>query len=380
MSVTLNVYVRDSQGNGIPGARVVIITKNASIQPCTRLTSGDGGCNLYFEGPPFSPPLLVDIAVDAAGYIPWCTADSPIVFGGKDINYVLQLSSFNIPFKPAPRVWAGNMCGVRVNDIQPVPGGSSDSSLVLSWFYDRYTQGDRKKIRDDWKSKGITHILVSWPDSQNFGYTPNQFRNTCIELIQYGFYPCPMLCAKPSNSNDIRTVQETLDNIMLVLPSLLGIVPLFCVGWELSLWLSPTEVQYLIDNISPLVLGRGAYLYVHFQQGYFAFQQDGGTTADFWWTNQGKLYGVLHQRDLTWDKPMYQARIVDCLDRFNGGWTFPPNNGIDGTAFDFVALEITAQPQFDGNMTEEEGNSWGQTALAVPPVGIAKVMGSGNGQ
>lgn len=377
--ITLNVFVKDGlTGLGIGDARVGIITRNASIQPCTRLTSGDGGANLYFNGPPFNPPLTVDIFVDAAGYKPWCTADAPIILGTTNIDYIVNLESFKLPFKPAPRVWAGNMCGIRA-DVEAVPGGSSDRQLVLSWFYDRYTKNSQQTIRETWKAKGITHILLSWPDSQAFGRTPNQFLATCKELISYGFYPCPMLCAKPSNSSETRTLQETIQNINLVLPLLLGVCPLFGVGWELSLWMNPIEVQELIDYLYPKILPTGAFLYPHFQQGYFAFQIDGGTTADFWWSNVGKLTGVLHQRDLSWDKPMYQSRIVDCLQRFNGEFTFPPNSGIDGQPFNFVALEITAQPQFDGNMSEEEGNSWGRTALDVPPIGQASVMGSGNG-
>ncbi len=57
---------------------------------------------------------------------------------------------------------------------------------------------------------------------------------------------------------------------------------------------------------------------------------------------------------------------------------FPTDSGF-GHPFDFVALEITAQPQFNGQMSEAEGNSWGQTAITTPPVGRVIVQGSGNG-
>ena len=75
---------------------------------------------------------------------------------------------------------------------------------------------------------------------------------------------------------------------------------------------------------------------------------------------------------------MYQARITDCLERFAGGFGFPTDSGF-GHPFDFVALEITAQPQFNGEMTEADGDLWGQTALQTPPCGSVSVMGSGNG-
>ena len=69
------------------------------------------------------------------------------------------------PFKPAPRFWKGNMCGVHVVGLPPVDGGASDSSLVLSWFYDRYQPASRTRIRAAWKAKGYTHVLLSWPDA-----------------------------------------------------------------------------------------------------------------------------------------------------------------------------------------------------------------------
>ena len=46
--------------------------------------------------------------------------------------------------RPAPppvdlRAWKGNICGVHVPGLPAVPGGAADASLVLSWFYDRYS-------------------------------------------------------------------------------------------------------------------------------------------------------------------------------------------------------------------------------------------------
>lgn len=280
-------------------------------------------------------------------------------------------------FKPAPRVWAGNMCGIRVPGLPPVAGGAENPELFLSWFYDRYDAQVRGSIRTWMRGKGYTHWLLSWPDSRAFGQSPEQFLATCRELIAEGFFPCVMLSAKDLDPPDVPAI---LGNIGVVLPLLVGVVPMFCVGWELSLWLSPAQVQQLIDALTPQWLAQpGTLGYVHFQQGYFAFQQSPGTTADFWRLQVGKLHGVLHQRDLSWDQDMYQARITDCLERFAGGFNCPPSSGF-GHPFDFVALEITAQPQFDGGMTEWDGDAWGRVAITTPPSGGVSVMGSGNGQ
>jgi hypothetical protein len=281
----------------------------------------------------------------------------------------------------APRTYRGNMCGVRVPGLPPVPGGAADPALVLSWFYDRYGPVDRAAIRAVWAARCALDVLLSWPDSEAIGQSPSQFVGTCRELVADDFLPCVFLSAKPTSSADIRDLPGTLANILQVLPLLIasGCAPRICIGWELSLWLSPEDVQSLIDAIAPLCTPHGIKVYVHFQEGYFAYQPNGGVTADFWNANVGKLTGVLHQRDLAWDMPMYQARIVDCLERFSGRDGFVVDSGF-GHPFDFIALEITAQPQFNGEMDEATGNAWGQTALGTPTVSGVSVMGSGNGQ
>jgi hypothetical protein len=92
---TLNVFVKDkTTGAPIGNARVVSLTKNQIIDPPTRQTSGDGGANLYFQGPPFVPPVAVTLAVDAAGYAPGSTNDQPILFGSEDVTYTIALDPF----------------------------------------------------------------------------------------------------------------------------------------------------------------------------------------------------------------------------------------------------------------------------------------------
>lgn len=286
------------------------------------------------------------------------------------------------PFEPAPRVWRTNMCGIRIAGLPAIPGGAADPTLFLSWFYDRYAPTVRATIRAAAHARGWTHWLISWPDSRAAGQTPLQFRQTCEELIADGFYPCPMFYSKDIDPPFVPTIQQ---NISAVLPLLVGVIPAACVGWELSIVLSPTQVQALIDWMAPQLVPSGCRLYVHFQEGYFAFEVDrpGAQTADFWKLNVGKLTGVLYQRKLEWDKPMFQARLGDCLERCAGYDNMPADSGF-GHPFDTVALEITATRQFNDGMSEAEGDSWGDTALATPPqtgpAGTVRVMGSGNGQ
>ena len=156
-----------------------------------------------------------------------------------------------------------------------------------------------------------------------------------------------------------------------------------CIGWELSLWLSPSEAQFLVDQIAPRCQAYGVKTYVHFEQHFSHYGADGELFFQYWNRQVGKLTGLWHQRDLTWREAEYQARLKDILDRFAGGFLTVTDNGF-GQPFDCVAFEITASNQFNDGMTEQEGNRWGRVAIETPkavgPAGEVTVMGSGNGQ
>jgi hypothetical protein len=252
-----------------------------------------------------------------------------------------------------------------------VPGGAADPSLLLSWFYDRYDTGWRAAIRGQWQVKDYTHVLLSWPDSHGQGATPESFLATCKELIDDGFYPCVMLSSKDFDSTyDTPTL---VDNLTPVINALVGTVPMFCIGWELSLWRTPTQVQDMINALSPLCMAQaGTLVYVHFQEGYPSFQQPGGVVADFWNPNVGKLTGLLYQKRIAQTDAEFLDSINDGLERFAGGWGMV-------AGFDFVALELTAMTQFNGSCSEAEGNRIGRLAINAPAVNGTKVSGSGNG-
>jgi hypothetical protein len=294
-------------------------------------------------------------------------------------NAAIYASSSAVKPLVVPRVYRGNLCGVRVSGLPSIAGGS-DPSLVLSWFIDRYDSQRRQTIYRAWKGAGCVDVLVSWPDSRDAGFSLAQFAETCRELVAHGFLPCVMFASKYYDPADVDGI---LANALPCLKALIaaGVIARACVGWELSLWLSPEQVQQLIDAFAAVCVPAKVGLWVHFQQGYFAFEKDkpGATTADFWNKQVGKLTGVLHQRDLSWGWDEYRARIVDCLERFAGGFGFVTDSGF-GHPFDFVALEISAQPQYDGAMDEATGNAWGQWAIDTPAVNGVRVMGSGNGQ
>lgn len=293
-------------------------------------------------------------------------------------------------FQPAPRQYAGNMCGVRVPGLPPVPGGSSDSSLVLSWFYDRYNAGDQDRIRKVWGSK-YPDVLLSWPDSRAFGLSPAEFGLECSTLVNQGYRPAVMLASKlydPQGDKvnfDPTQLAGLVANIQEVVPYIHNVVPRVGIAWESDLWMSPPTLHALIDAIAPIFVAYGCKVYVHFSPGKGSWQENGHDTAYFWDQHPGQLTGLFHQRIQGTTIDQYQFNASGCLDdmlvRFAGGAGFNIDSGF-GHPWDLIALEITASEQFTG-MSEATGNQWGQYALATTPrqgpLGIVPVMGSGNG-
>lgn len=373
--IEFNVRVTD-KSTGKPVTNPLVIRVDPGLSGTVR----NGSPANFYTGPPLAQPWVGDVEVIAAGYAPWSTGASPqVTFKDQTVVVEAVLVPFKKPFQAAPRFWKGQMCGLRIPGLSAVSGGARDSSLFLSWFYDRYDGPQRAAIRLAMKANGYTHWLLSWPDSRVFGQSPQQFLATCQELIADGFFPCPMLSSKDCDPADVGLI---LNGLSAVLPLLKGVVPLACIGWELSLWLSPTQVQQLIDAIAPQLTPSGCRVYVHFQEDYFSFPQEDHDNASFWNLQVGKLTGVLHQRKLDNDRDLYRARLVDCLERAAGMFNMPTDSGF-GHPFDVVALEISAQDQFNGGLTMADGDALATWAIQTPPVtgpaGKVTIMGSGNG-
>ena len=224
-------------------------------------------------------------------------------------------------------------------------------------------------------------MQLSWPDSRSYGQSPAQFVATNVELRADGFATCPFMSSKDFDPPDVAVILADALPVMQQLHA--ARVRMFCVGWELSIWLTPTQVQELIDAMYPVALPDGGLLYPHFQAGYASFQQPDHDFASFWNANIGKLTGLLHQKPEEWTDEEYQYRLVDILDRFSGKFNCSPDSGF-GHPFDLIAFEVTASQQFNGSMTTADGDRIGAVAMAVPPVvgptGVsASMTGFGNG-
>lgn len=387
--IELNVIATDTNGQPIAGAIVECVVLDTNLAPCPfepkikQQPNFYAGTVSFEDAMPKLPsgrsahpgPYFVYGTAQAAGmnagYFPKDGGFGILWDGNTTLNITVPLSSFKKPFKAAPRFWKANMCGVRIPGLPAVPGGAvGDPSLFLSWFYHLYDDATRAHIRSIYGAK-YTHWLLSWPDARAAGVSPDQFKSHCQELITDGFYPCVMLSSKDFDPPDVAQI---INGVTPLVGMLVGTVPIFCIGWELSLWLTPTQVQQLTDGLAPAILMEqpGTLVYVHFQQGYPSFQQEGGTVADYWVQQVGKLTGLLYQKIIEQNDAQFLDSINDCLQRFSGGFNMP-------TGFDFVALELSAMTQYAGTCSEAEGDRIGRLAINAPKVNGVGVMGSGNG-
>lgn len=368
------VVVKAGSNSGAPvvGAKVALTwIGGGAIGP----SNADG--YVAFTNVP-KAPTEVTVIVSATGFVSY---SGPYTFGAANQDVPVALQS-SIPIAPeAPREYCGNMCGVRIANLPNVAGGK-DPTLVLSWFYDRYDADGRKRVRDAWKARGYLDVLLSWPDSRDFGQSPDQFVGTCRELVADGFRPCVMLLSKYYDpADDFAGCMAHVDQILdkLLEPRCVSRIG---IAWEQSLFLSPQIVQQLVDTIAPRCVAAGVKCYTHDRGGYAKYPENATPEISFgeYWRRQvGKLTGILYQWNLDWHPDDLQPRLTDILERFAGGYGCPADSGF-GHPFDLIALEITAMRQYDGQMSEADGDTWGTKAIETPAVNGVRVQGSGNGR
>jgi hypothetical protein len=391
ITATLTVDLVDESGRPVPEAEVTVFNIRTSALD-QRYSDGNGHTDCQVEGE--AADLFV---ITTNGYrVVGSTVDPHI--GGAPTPYYYRLTSevqqrvvltfrpFKRPAGEFPRFWQANMCGITIEGLPPRPEAGRVPGLFLSWLYHLYDDATRAYCREVYLAD-YTHWLLSWPDARDAGLSPGQFAALCREIEDAGGRVCVMLSAKPTSSGAVVSIGETLADILRVLPALLeaGVLG-YCVGWELSLWMTPDDLQWLIDALVAWIVPAGR-LYVHLQEGYGSFQQPGTFFVNFWAKNVGKLTGILRQEIMAQspnERRYGSGGVVDVLLRFCGYFGMPTDSGF-GHPFDDVELEISANNRFNGVWDEATSDAYGQWAIDTPPqtgpTGVTVgVMGSGNGR
>lgn len=360
--------------------KIVEAIKTPTFDQIRRALSSSGPTPLNLTGLIGTPAaLFVPATVGGRGTVPPVDplpgpTPSPTLACSLDIS---AGQPGGVPVAPNLRWVRGDFCGVTVPGLPAVAGGSADTSLVFSPHLDRYSAPNQTKILAAHTANHYTHFLLSWPDSRDGnGQSIAQFTATAQAVQAAGFYPVIALFSK-----DFDGQNPDPSSVDAVLASLIGAgaIPMCKIAWEMNLFNDPgPTTQALIDHVTGILVPAGTRCYVHFSEGYVAWQAPGDPGAAFWEKNQGKLRGIMHQKDLTWDCGMYQARLVDLQIRFGtgaAGW--PATSGFGGDNFDIIAWEHTAALRFNTSVSEAQSKIVGTQAISS--ASAIPIMGSGNG-
>lgn len=359
MPVTLNVYVKDKKtGAPIGNARVVGLTKNQIIDPPTRQTSGDGGANLYYQGPAFNPSVEVSLAVDAAGYAPGSTNDKPILFGSSDVNYTIELEpSFKVAPISKEQLRAMTLKGNFGGMVLPGWGLSTHDALfdpMTPWYPETTQQYIFQQKRD----RGLNVInLCSWSDyhGNEFGMPVRydwtgvngelQARDYCVKLRKAGFLPFFHLLGDRWGTDQYDETGgqcgAALDLINRMVPALRDVVGALCLGYELRGCCGASGAPYSAAQYRHMLilvrqLAPETYLAAHFTSENSAGSSHSpvevgdpwhGDEIDFWtetdWSDGSTLMDAIFYQAPTdaklFDGNEWEDRWQEMIDRIGAG-------------------------------------------------------------
>ena len=375
----LNVHV-----DGAPGPQLVhlsaVLATNLSepftIFPSERMTDANGNINFIAWGTNPGFPKI-EVTAQCQNFV-----SSSVVFDGtSDVTINLPYTPFKTPskpveFKPMDAFWKGNDCGIHLDYLPFVEGGSADNTLFCAWMYDRYPKEIRDRIRPDYAKK-FTHIALSWPDSANWGYSPEEalaiYREWEDVKVGVEVFLTAKGCGYDHDIDGAYAFAKRFTDVAV------GIIPAFVHGWEMSLFFDPYELPKFLKKMAPEMLRfEGTLVHIHLQEGYMSFPLEDHDNASFWWDIHGTCHGILLQKRLSEDDNQFTDWLHDCLARFAGEFGMPANNGINDEHIIGTAWELNYMDQFFSGATTESGNHLGDIAIAETYKDV-KVMGSGNG-
>jgi len=337
------------------------------------------------EGPP--APTLTPIRRAPLGPFP-----APVTY-----DHVL-------PFVPPPprtlAFYRGNFCGLQMPGAPLVPGGSSD--VMMAALLDNYPLDNQKRYLQQYAEDGFTHLQRSIGHSIFYGHSVRDH----IELSKraqgdYGLFADEwFLCEEWGHvfRQDVAFWKEKLDRIIDELLEA-GVIDHSCIGWQLDKYNAPGNQLIEIIKYIAEKLPQDVPLFAHYMNEALAWWKTGGEiwTDEYgsinvvdrftWWAAmQPYLTGGHHQGNTTMartDPQLYQDKMKDTLDPFSGhtgkGNMGRSRRGGGEKDFALVAFESTAQDQFDGRCSEDEGDLVGYLLTCTTSYNGKGMSGYGNG-
>jgi hypothetical protein len=270
----------------------------------------------------------------------------------------------------------GDAWGVVMPGAPMIDGASAETpDQILSWFIDRYPLDFQKQYLTKYAGYGYTHLYLSPPDSiQGYGFTLDQFVETCRLVRSYGLYVGVMLSSKYFQKQDM-TVDEYTAYVDPLLDALLDEADEFVPAWEMNLYNTPGATNVAIcRHVGQRAHAAGKSAWLHFSPHVTSWFADGDPRGRFgyWDDLEGDVDGINYQTNPEWTTQEMCDRMVDTL------WQF----GEDGNRYKFRLWEDKATQQYNGHATPDDGDARGYLGCCTydnVKWTSAKVWGFGNG-
>lgn len=299
--------------------------------------------------------------------------------------------------------YRGNFCGIRVKGA-PAVAGSNDQNpeLVMAALLDNYPQRIQEKYLELYAGYGYTHLQRSLSHALGYGHSTQEFAALSRKAKAFGLFVDTWFIANEfpgfQPNQDASFWAPRLDPHIDLLTGE-GAIDLACPSWQMDQVNSGAPgnatlsvIKYVADKLP------GVPIYTHWVNEALAWWKTGGEVwADehgslnvmdrftWWYACRPYLTGGHHQGNTTMARAqpkLYQDKMLDTLDYF-GGDTGKGNMGQSlrsGTpqSFKLTVFECTAQDQFNGTCSEDEGDRVGYQLMCTTGKN-AHLSGYGNG-
>lgn len=274
-----------------------------------------------------------------------------------------------------------------------VVGGADDPALMMACLLDRYPREWQDAFLQHYAECGYTHLQRSIGHALPFGNWQGVSVESYIELSKraqakglfadHWFLGGEALMTRDADAGYWAPVLTPIIDALVSSRAM----DTACVGWQLDQYNAPGRpilsiIEYVADKVGPHSIPLGT----HWMNEAGAWWETGGRPGnrfEWWQLMRNKVLWFHHQGDTQMAKTnpkLYQDKLKDTLDPF-GGDTSKGDMGKSGLfgdiQFGLTVFECSAQDQFNGVTTEDEGDLIGYILCCTN--GRAHVSGYGNG-
>jgi hypothetical protein len=423
--MTFQTTVTDPTGAGIPGL-LVTATDEMNGKSFPRSTDGTGYADVAMPGCPVGDRVTLSILDPQLRFTGYVAGDAlTITAANQTITVTLQpfkrparpghvvvlvprgalppfpagsfdrVLPFTPPVGPDRLFYRGQFCGLRLPGAPAVVGGPADPALMMACLLDRYPRAWQDAFLQHYAACGYTHLQRSIGHALPFGAWGGVTLDAFLELTgraqaaglfaDQWFLGGEALMTRDGDAAYWQPILDPLIDAMLAAHA----IDTACVGWQLDAYnaIGPpirSIIQYCADKVGPHDIPLGTH-WMNEAGGWWDAHEPGygGSDARFvWWQSmRNQVLWFHHQGDTTMartDPKLYQDKLKDTLDPFGDGRM--GTSGLFGDRpFGVTVFECSAQDQFNGVTSEDEGDLVGYLICCATGTHGAHVSGYGNG-